>query len=124
MPDLTGQDVVDLANNNSLLATEPAVVRGIVVGAASGITTILVLFGVMGEDQRQPMIQAVGETAFWGFTALTFIVPVLQALWTRLRAFSPRTAAEVAVSNFALGKASMTESSGAFGAQHGPTMPA
>jgi hypothetical protein len=119
---LTGAEVIEQANDDSILNTEPAAVRGIVVGAAGGVTMLLVVFGVMGEEQRQPIILAVGETAFWGFTAVVTIVPIVQGLWTRLRTYSPKTAAEVAVENYELGKASTQELATPY-ATSGPTLP-
>jgi hypothetical protein len=116
---LTGAEVVAQAENDSILNTEPSAVRGVV---ASGVTTVLVVFGVMAEDQRQPIITAVGETAFWGFTAVVTIVPIVQGLWTRLRTYSPKTAAEVAIENYNLGRSPFSEVAG--GVEPGPRLPA
>ena len=100
----TGLAVVEQANDDSIWNAEPAAVRGVVTGVLSAGTTIAVVFGVMTEAQREPIIHAVGETAFWAFTALTFSVPVAQSLWTRFGVWSGRTTARVAVANAGTGR--------------------
>lgn len=99
MSEKSGAAVIEQADDDGFWNTDPAIAKGAVTGAAAGVTTIAVVFGVMEESQREPLIAAVGETAFWAVTALTFIVPIVQAAWTRLSVWSPRTAARVALAN-------------------------
>jgi hypothetical protein len=83
------------ARDNSFLNTEPAVARGAVISAVAGIGGLLVAFGVIDNDQKEVLSQNAGTIAF---AALT-IVPIIQAIWTRIAVYSPRTTARIAVLN-------------------------
>ena len=91
----TGTEVVDQAQDASIWNTEPAVVRGVVISIVGAVGTILVVFGWLDADQKQQLEENAGTIA----VAVLVIVPILQGLWTRLAAYAPRTAAEIAVEN-------------------------
>jgi hypothetical protein len=92
-----GQEVVEQARDNSIWNTEPAVARGAVIAAAGGIGTVLVVAGVLDNDQKQLLAENLGAIAFAGLT----IVPIVQAVWTRFAVWSGRTAARIALENAA-----------------------
>lgn len=92
---LTGHEVREQAQDPGILNTEPAVVRGAVISAVGAIATILVVLGVLTEEQKTVLQDNAGAIAL----AVITILPILQAIWTRASVYSPRTAAKVAVAN-------------------------
>lgn len=93
----TRSEVVAQANDRGILNTEPALVRGAVVSVVGAVATILVISGVLDESQKHQLEENAGTIA----VAVLVIVPILQSLWTRMAAYSPKTAAEIAVVNAA-----------------------
>lgn len=91
--------VVEQARDNSLMNTEPLVAKAAVVGVVTSICIALGAFGLVTEEQRNIIVEQVGNITFGVFVLLPLIVSLLNALWGRLSAFSPRTAARVAVIN-------------------------
>ena len=92
-PVLTGHEVVEQAHDNSIFNTDPALVRGAVVGIVSAVASILVIGGYIDEAQKQ----ALSENAGIIIPAFFAIAAVVQAAWTRAGVYSPRSAAKVAV---------------------------
>lgn len=85
------------ANDSSPLNTDPALVRGAVVGIVGAVASILVIGGYIDEGQKQALVDNVGVIV----PAVLVIASVIQAVWTRLAVYSPRTAARIAVVNAA-----------------------
>ncbi len=91
--------VVEQSRDNSFLNTEPLVAKAAVVGVATSILIALGAFGLVTEEQRTVIVEQVGNITFGIFVILPIIISLLNALWGRLSAFSPRTAARIAVLN-------------------------
>lgn len=98
-PALTGQTVVEKAEDGGFWNVDPALAKGAVTSAANLIISVLILFGVMTEDQREPIVAALTSTVAGVLAFLVIVVPVLQAAWTRLSVWSPRSAALLALVN-------------------------
>lgn len=98
MSDKTGREVVRQANDSSWLNSEPSVVRGAVISVVGAIATLLVVGGVLDQDQKRQLEENAGTIA----VAVLVILPILQSIWTRLAVYSPRTAAKIAVENATL----------------------
>jgi hypothetical protein len=94
----TGREVRDQARDNSFLNTEPAIARGAVIAGVGAVGTILVVFGVLDNAQKDALAENAGTIV----VAILAIVPIVQAVWTRLAVYSPRTAARIAVENASL----------------------
>lgn len=97
MADLTGSKVIAQAHDNSIWNTEPAVARGAVISVVGAGGTILVVFGVLDNDQKMALAENAGTIA----VSMLVIIPIMQGLWTRLAVWSGRTAARIAVANAA-----------------------
>lgn len=95
MSDLNGREVIQQAADNSVGNTEPALVRGAVVGVVTVVGSILVLGGYIDESQKQSLIDNIGVI----IPAVFAIAAVVQAFWTRFGVYSPRSAAKIAVLN-------------------------
>lgn len=91
----TGSAVVEQAQDNSIWNTEPAVARGVVISVVGAGSAILVVFGVLDNDQKQVLAENAGTIA----VSVLAIVPIVQAVWTRFGVWSGRTAARVAIDN-------------------------
>jgi hypothetical protein len=91
----TGAEVKALANDDSLPATEPVLLRSTIIGIVSAVLSILVLSGVVTGDERAAIEEHVGVIV----PALLLLLPVLSGIWSRLAAYSPRSAARIAVTN-------------------------
>jgi hypothetical protein len=90
-----GLAVVAQAQDNSIWNTEPAVARGAVIALVSAVGGVLVVTGILDNEQKEALSQNAGTIAF---AALT-IVPILQAVWTRFGAWSGRSVAKIALEN-------------------------
>jgi len=97
----TGQEVVAQARDDSFLNTEPLVAKAAVVGIVTSICIALGAFGLISEDQRDIIVDQVGSITVALFVLAPIIISAVNALWGRLSAFSPRSAAKIAVSNAA-----------------------
>lgn len=91
----TRSEVVAQANNDSPLNTDPALVRGAVVGIVGAVASILVIGGYVDEGQKSALVDNVGVIV----PAVLVIASVIQAVWTRLAVYSPRSAARIAIEN-------------------------
>lgn len=92
---LTGKEVIAQSKDNSWLNTEPAVARGAVISVVGAGGTILVVFGILDNSQKEALAENAGTIT----VAILAIVPIVQAVITRLAVYSPRTAAKIAVAN-------------------------
>jgi hypothetical protein len=95
MSEKTGGEVVAQSRDNSLLNTEPAVVRGAVISIVGALATLLVVSGVLDADQKRQLEENAGTIA----VAVLVIIPILQGIWTRFGVWSGKTAAGIAVEN-------------------------
>lgn len=93
----TGGEVVEQARDNSFTNREPAVVAGAVVGVVGAVGSILVIGGYIDEGQKQALADNAGIIV----PAVFAIAAVIQTAWTRAKAYSPRSAARIAVANAA-----------------------
>lgn len=105
---LTGQEVVAQARDTSIWNTEPVVAKAAVVGIATSILLALGAFGLVTEEQRLVIIEQIGNITYGVFVILPLVVSLLTALWGRLSAFSPRTAARSAVASAQSGVATLS----------------
>ncbi len=99
MQNETGNEVRQQARDNSLFNTEPVVAKAAVVGFVTSVCIALGAFGLVTEEQRNIIVEQVGNITFGIFVVGPLILSLLTALWQRLSAFSPRTAARIAVLN-------------------------
>lgn len=95
MSETRGVAVREQATNTSFLNTDPAVARGAIISIVGAIGTILVISGVLDAEQKRQLEENAGTIA----VAVLVILPILQSVWTRAAVYSPRTAAEIAVTN-------------------------
>lgn len=95
MAEVRGEAVIEQANDNSILNTEPAVVRGAVVSLVGAVGTVLVISGAISPEQKQVLEENAGTIAVAAMT----ILPILLSIWQRFSVYSPRTAARIAVEN-------------------------
>lgn len=93
----TPLEVIKQAGDNSITNTDPALVRGAVVGIVGAVASILVIGGYIDEGQKQALVDNVGVIV----PAVLVIASIVQAVWTRFAVYSPRTAAKIAVVNAA-----------------------
>ena len=91
----TGVAVREQAADNSFGNTDPALARGAVVGVVTAIGSILVLSGLIDEDQKQALADNAGVLV----PAVLAIAAIVQAVWTRASVWSPRTAARGSVAS-------------------------
>jgi hypothetical protein len=91
----SGFAVREQAQDNSFLNTEPAVARGAAISLVGAVGTILVVFGVLDNTQKEALADNAGTIV----VAILAILPIVQAAWTRIAVYSPRTAAKIAVQN-------------------------
>jgi hypothetical protein len=92
-----GGEVVRQATDNSLMNTEPAAVAGAVVGIVGAVGSILVIGGYADTGQIDVLKNEAGIIV----PACFIIAGTVQAIWTRMKAYSPRSAARIAVANAA-----------------------
>jgi hypothetical protein len=93
----SGTEVYAQASDNSIFNADPAIVRGAVISIVGLIAGLLVMTGVLSAEQKQVLEDNAGAIA----VAVITILPILQAIWTRFAVYSPRTAAQIAVTNAA-----------------------
>ena len=94
---IAGEEVKEQAVDNSLTNREPALIAGSVVWLIGAVGSVLVIGGVLDEDQRQALVDNVGVIV----PALLLLGPIISSVWTRMKAYAPRTAARIAVANAA-----------------------
>lgn len=88
-------EVVAVAKDDSWWNREPAVLRGAVVSVVGSVATVAVVAGWLPQEQKQLLEDNAGTIV----VAVAAIIPIAQGLWTRLKAFAPKTAATIAVVN-------------------------
>jgi hypothetical protein len=91
----SGLEVRKQSVDNSFGNTEPVLQAGTITGVVSAILAILLIGNVIDEDQRKVLEQNIGII----IPALVLLAPVIASLIGRLRAYSPRSAAKIAVEN-------------------------
>lgn len=90
-----GGEVHQQAVDNSVGNTEPVMLRNTIVGVVSALLAILVLGGyVTGDESRELEAQA-GII----IPALLLAVQIISGIWSRQGAYSPKSAAEIAIVN-------------------------
>ncbi len=94
----TPAEVVAQARDTSILNTDPALVKGTIVGIVGAVASILVIGGYIDEGQKQALVDNVGVIV----PAVLVIASIVQSVWIRATVYSPRTAAKIAVVNAAL----------------------
>jgi predicted aspartyl protease len=92
-----GGAVVEQARDTSWLNAEPAVVRGAVISVVGALATLLVVGGILDQDQKKQLEENAGTIA----VAVMIILHILQSIWTRFAVYSPKSAATIAVVNAA-----------------------
>jgi hypothetical protein len=70
-------------------------VAGAVVGIVGAVGSILVIGGYIDEGQRKALQDSAGQIV----PAVFVIAAIAQAIFTRMRAYSPRSAAQIAIVN-------------------------
>ena len=89
------------ALDNSFWNTDPLIAKAAVVGFLGSVLLALGAFGIVSEEQRLLIIEQVGNITYGIFVVLPIVVSLVTAVWARLSVFSPRSAAQIAVSNAA-----------------------
>jgi hypothetical protein len=123
MSDTTGDAVVRQAQDDSWWNEDPLVVKAAVTGTVGSVLLALGAFGLVTEEQRLVIIEQVGAIAYGLFVVLPFVVAMVTAIVGKVGktgVFSPKTAAEVAVRNYNLGRSPFSEAAG--GVAPGPTL--
>jgi hypothetical protein len=95
MTERTGAAVVEQADDNSILNTEPAVATGVIVGAIGAIGAVAVIGGWIDQSAADELKKQAGIIV----PSIFIIAGIVQGLLTRLRAYAPRTAAKIAIAN-------------------------
>lgn len=95
----TPTEVVAQSRDNGIMNTEPLVAKAAVVGVVTSICIAAGAFGLVTEEQRTIIVEQVGNITVAVFILLPLLVSLVNSLWGRLSAFSPRTAAKIAVIN-------------------------
>jgi peptidoglycan/LPS O-acetylase OafA/YrhL len=95
----TGEEVRAQAADNSIFNTEPVVAKAAVVGVVTSALVALGAFGLVTEEQRTIIIEQVGNITYGLFVLLPFVISIGTALWQRVSAYAPRTAALIALAN-------------------------
>ena len=94
-----GSAVIAQARDNSWWNKDPVVMKGIVAGGATSICIALGAFGIISEEQRTTIVEQVGNLTVAVFVIAPIVITTGTALWQRLSAWSPRSAARIAVLN-------------------------
>lgn len=95
----TGEEVREQAADNSIMNTEPVVAKAAAVGIATSLLVAAGAFGLVTEEQRTIIIEQVGNITYGLFVILPLVITMISALWGRLSAFAPKTAAMIALVN-------------------------
>jgi peptidoglycan/LPS O-acetylase OafA/YrhL len=95
----TGDEVRAQAVDNGIMNTEPLVAKATVVGVVSSLLVALGAFGLVTDEQRTVIIEQVGNITYGLFVIAPFVITMVSALWGRLSAYAPRTAALIALAN-------------------------
>lgn len=90
---MSDHPVVEQARDNSLINTEPVLLKSTIVGVVGAVASILVIGGYIDESQREALVENVGVIV----PALIIILQILGAIWSRMSAYAPKTAAKIAV---------------------------
>lgn len=90
-----GAAVVAQAEDNSLENTNPVAWRG----ALGSIVALLLMIAVYQGWITQDSSNVVSENIDKIIDAILVILPIAIALWARLKAYAPKTAAKIAVAN-------------------------
>jgi len=98
-PALTGPAVVRQSQDNSVMNTDPLVVKAAVIGVATSLLVAAGAFGLVTEEQRTIVIEQIGNIAYGLAVILPLLITMITALWARLSVYAPRTAARIAVDN-------------------------
>ncbi len=92
-----GGEVVAQSRDGSLTNTEPVMVRNAVVGIVSAVLSILVMGGYIYPGERTGIEEQVGIIV----PAVLVLAQIISGVWSRMGAYSPRSAAKIAVANAA-----------------------
>src|SRR5215218_5090034 len=92
-----GGEVHRQALDNSLMNTDPVLVRTTIVGVVSAILAILVIGGYVTGDEKS----AIEDQAGIIVPAVLILAQVIGGIWSRMAAYSPQSAAKIAVANAA-----------------------
>jgi peptidoglycan/LPS O-acetylase OafA/YrhL len=95
----TGEEVRAQAVDTGIMNTEPVVAKAAVVGVVSSLLVALGAFGLVTEEQRTIIVEQVGNITYALFVVLPLVITMASALWGRLSAYAPRTAALIAIAN-------------------------
>jgi len=94
---ITGHPVVRQSEDNSLTNTEPAVLTGAIVGIIGAIGAVLVIGGWIDQQAADELKTQAGILV----PSIFIVLGIVQGLITRMQAYSPRSAARIAVDNAA-----------------------
>lgn len=90
-----GSEVHRQANDNSIGNTDPVMLRTTIVGVISAVLAILVIGGYVTAGEKS----AIEEQAGIIIPAVLILAQVIGGIWSRMAAYSPRSAAKIAVVN-------------------------
>jgi fumarate reductase subunit D len=90
-----GGAVVRQANDGGVFNTEPVVAANAIVGIVAAVGSILVIGGYIDSEQVDQLKGAAGQIV----PAVFLVVSIVAGMWGRMHAYSPRSAAVIAVTN-------------------------
>lgn len=92
-----GQEVRAQAADNGIWNTNPVVAANAIVGAIAAVGSILVIGGYVESGEVDAIKGAAGQIV----PAAFLIVSIIAGVWGRMHAYSPKSAAKIAVVNAA-----------------------
>jgi fumarate reductase subunit D len=92
-----GGEVIRQANDGGVFNTEPVVAANAIVGIVAAVGSILVIGGYVDSDQVDQLKSAAGQIV----PAVFLIASIVAGIWGRMHAYSPKSAAIIAVTNAA-----------------------
>jgi hypothetical protein len=87
--------VVAQAQDDSLANRDPVLVRAAIVGIINAVLAFLVVNGTMTEAESAQFVVNLKILA----PSVALLAPLIAGWWGKLAAYSPRSAAEIAVEN-------------------------
>ena len=94
-PQINGDDVIDVANDDGLDNTEPVMLRQIIAQVVGVVVSLLVLYGYV-KPEEGTIISAQAITIF---SAIFVLAGLIGGIAGRRRAYAPKTVANIAIEN-------------------------
>jgi len=101
---MSDHPIVAQATDNSILNTEPVLVKSTVVGIVGAVAAILLLGGWITPEEKAALETNAGVIV----PAVIVILQIVGAIWARMSAYAPKTAAKIAIESAARGRPVMS----------------